>query len=459
MNYITIIDLGTTKVVGLVGEKTPFGYKIIAFSEHRSQGVKRGEVENILQLLTSINPCIVDLESQIGKRIKNVYVGIAGQHIRSQSECNKVNRNSNQNEIITWEEINTLKENMYFARVEPGEKVLHVIPQFYHVDEHLEIDDPVGMIGSKIEANYRLFIGKTNSALNTHRALEQAGLKVERIILEPLASALAVLTEDEKELGVAMVDIGGGTTDVLVYEDNVIRHAAVIPFGGNVITEDIRQGCSVPLRKAEEIKVQFGSCYSDLAPANKTIVVRSDEGETREISFGFLANIIEARMSEIIEAVLFEIENSGYADRLHRGIVLTGGGALMNNLVEYVKYKTGYFARVAKPLPLDEGPCTQVYHCAYSCAVGLLLMGFEYKEGHTVGKKPIIHFIDDLFGFGSEPAHTSRKEVKKQEPMAKESVIRKRKVADVTSEDKRSKESGHSFEERFNRFFQIDNGA
>ena len=465
MNYLTIIDLGTTKVVGLVGEKTPYGCRVVAYSENPSQGVMRGEVVNIINVLDAMKPCIEELEEKIGKRLSNVYVGIAGQHIRSQAECNKVNRNPNMQEI-TWEEINELEQNMYSSRVEPGEEVLHVIPQFYHVDERMEIRDPVGMMGSKIEANYRLFIGRTNSAEHTKRCIERAGLKLERIILEPLASAQAVLTDEEKELGVAMVDIGGGTTDLLVYYDNVIRHAAVIPFGGNVITEDIRQGCGVPLRKAEEMKIQYGSCYSDLAPANKTIVIPGTCGDSREISFGLLASIIEARMAEIMDAVLYEIENSGYADRLHAGIVLTGGGAQMTHLTQYVKYKTGYHARVAKPVNLEESSCSEVYHSAYSCAVGLLLKGFEYQEGKKE-EKPQFSLVD-LFGFRTDPNKRARRgvrEAKAQKAVPQKANVKEENVHGTRMEEakvrepKTPKEPRNSLGKMFEDFFTLDNQA
>ena len=400
MNYITAIDLGTTKVVGLVGEKTPFGCKVIAYSENPSQGVMRGEVVNTVNVLNAMMPCIEELEQKIRGKISKVYVGIAGQNIRSQAECNRVNRDPDLQEI-TLEEIQKMEQNMYSSRVEPGEQVLHVIPQFYHVDDYMELSNPVGMRGKKIEANYRLFIGRTHSAENTNRCIERAGLKLEQLILEPLASAHAVLREDEKELGVAMIDIGGGTTDLLIYQDNVIRHAAVIPFGGNVITEDIRQGCGVQLRKAEEMKIQYGSCYADLAPSNKTIVIPgSGGGESREISFKLLASIIEARVSEIMDAVLYEIQNSGYAERLYSGIVLTGGGALLNDLVPYTKYKTGYNARIAEPEPLEEGTCLEIYASAYSCAVGLLLKGFECRDKQREEKSSFS--LVDLFGFKTD---------------------------------------------------------
>ena len=427
MNYIAAIDLGTTKVVGLVGEKTPFGCKVVAYSENPSQGVMRGEVVNIQNVLNAIKPCLEDIQQKIGKKISKVYVGIAGQHIRSQAECNVVTRTNDKE--ITWEEIHQLEQAMYKSRVEPGEEILHVIPQCYHIDDFLEISTPIGMIGKRIEANYRLFIGKISSAEHTKRCIAQAGLHLERLILEPLASAKAVLTEDEKELGVAMIDIGGGTTDLLVYHDNVIRHTAVIPFGGNVITEDIRKGCGVTLRQAELMKIQYGSCYSDLSPANKTIIVPGiGERDPREISFRMLASVIEARVSEILDAVFFEIENSGYAEKLTAGIVLTGGGALMMHLVQYVKFKTGYEARIAKPSFLEEDSCPEVHRTACACAVGLLLKGFEYKEAYKEQSELVSGETGkswewDLFGFlhpKPSPEHHPPKERKPKEQKKKQ---------------------------------------
>lgn len=456
MNYIAVIDLGTTKVVGLVGEKTPYGCKVIAYSENPSQGVMRGEVVNTQNVLDAMKPCIEELQDKIGGKISKVYVGIAGQHIHSRAESNRVNRDPGLQEI-TLEEIKKMEKSMYTTRVEPGEEVLHVIPQCYHVDDYWELDNPVGMMGKQIEANYRLFIGRTTSAENTKRCIERAGLKLERLILEPLASAQAVLRDEEKELGVAMVDIGGGTTDLLVYHDNVIRHAAVIPFGGNVITEDIRQGCGVVQRKAEEMKIQYGSCFSDLAPANKTIVFSGAGGsDTREISFRLLANIIEARMSEIMDAVLFEIQNSGYAEKLLAGIVLTGGGALMTHLTQYVKFKTGYNARIAKPEVLDGDSCPEVSDTAYSCAVGLLLKGFEYRDNTKEAElQPSI--LTTLFGWPSSPRPAREQTPKPIKPPKKQVPVEVKKPIEPPKTPKPKKATiGDMFHDFFNN---IDNNA
>lgn len=374
---ISVIDLGTTKIVCLAGTKTPDGYKVIAACEAASQGIMRGEVINNQSVLNSLRPLLSELEERTGNPTREVVVGIAGQYIKCKAASSSINRNNKMDEI-TQAEVDSMCRNMFNSRVDPGEEVLHVVPQSYHVDEYKSILKPAGMCGGTIEANYRIFIGKSVSAQHTKRCIESAGLKLSKLVLEPMASASAVLQEDEKELGVAMVDIGGGTTDLLIYHDNIIRHTAVIPFGGNVITEDIRQGCEVTLRQAEQMKIQYGSCYVDLAPENKSIVISGIGGrEPREIPFRFLSNIIEARMDEILEAVVFEIRQSGYAEKLPAGIVLTGGGALLTHLPQFIKYKTGYDARIARPRGIEFDGCDEVNSVTYSCAVGLMMQGFE----------------------------------------------------------------------------------
>jgi cell division protein FtsA len=373
---ISVIDLGTTKIVCLAGTRTPDGYKVIAACEAPSQGIMRGEVINNQSVLNSLRPLLSELEEERANPRMTSWLEL-------QASTSGVRRPAVQStEVIKWritqDEVDNMRRNMFNSRVDPGEEVLHVVPQSYHVDEYRSIPNPAGMCGGCIEANYRLFIGKSVSAQHTRRCIESAGLRLSKLVLEPMASASAVLQDDEKELGVAMVDIGGGTTDLLIYHDNIIRHTAVIPFGGNVITEDIRQGCEVTLRQAEQMKIQYGSCYVDLAPENKSIVISGIGGrEPREIPFRFLANIIEARMEEILEAVVYEIRQSGYAEKLPAGIVLTGGGALLTHLPQFIKYKTGYDARIARPRGIEFDDCDEVNSVTYSCAVGLLMQGFE----------------------------------------------------------------------------------
>lgn len=376
--YTAAIDLGTTKVVSLVGEKSESGYKIISFHEAPSKGIMRGEVVNIQNVLDSLMPTLDEIKSECSVDIKEVYVGIAGQHIRCSDEGCKRNRQRPDN-LITQEEIDEMKEEMYKTRVNAGEKILHVIPQSYNVDDHIGQTEVVGMVGSQIEGNYKLFIGRTNSAEHSKSVINRANLKLKELVLEPVASALAVLSEEEMEMGVAMIDIGGGTTDLLVIENNIIRHTAVIPFGGNSITEDLKQGCGVSSRNAEQMKIQYGSCITEYAPDNKTVTIPSMNGaNSREVSFKVIASIIEARVAEIVEAVMYEIERSDFQEKLHAGIVLTGGGSQLAHICNYVSYKTGYETRIASPnnnITFDspEG----VNKPSSSTAVGLLIYGCE----------------------------------------------------------------------------------
>lgn len=376
-HLIAAIDLGTTKVVCVVGEKTPAGIKIIAHSQAPSKGVLRGEVINIQHVLDSMLPVIKEVESAIGHKINEVFVGIAGQNIRCATNASQTTRKQPE-ELITQEEIDTITTNMYGTFVQNGEKVLHVIPQSYNIDDFMGITEPVGMIGQQINANFKLFIGKSNSAQFSNNVISRAGLKLRELVLEPLASAKAVLTEDECEVGVAMLDIGGGTSDLLIIQDNIIRHAAVIPFGGNSVTEDIRMGCGVSAKHAEQLKVQHGSCVSTLAPKKSIVIPGIGGRESREISFGVLASIIEARMAEIFEAVDYEIEKSGYKNLLQAGLVITGGTAQMLNICQLANIITGLETRVAYPDESITGDSiSEVFAPSQATAVGLILKGFE----------------------------------------------------------------------------------
>ncbi len=387
-NYVAAIDLGTTKVVTMVGERTDSGYRIVAFREVPSKGVIRGEVVNIQEVLDSLIPTLEEIRKENSVEIKEVYVGIAGQNIKCASARISRNRSRAEN-LITQDEIDEMIKEMSNSRVNAGERILHVIPQQYNVDDHIGVENAKGMTGTRIEGDYKLFIGRINSVEHSKLVINRANLKLRDLILEPVASARAVLTEDEMELGVAMIDIGGGTTDLLIYQNNIIRHTAVIPFGGNSITEDLRQGCGVSLRNAEQMKIQYGSCYSEYAPENRTVVIPGIGGrDSREVSFKVIAGIIEARVEEIIEAVLYEIENSGYQDKLGAGIVITGGGSQLTNLCQFVKYKTGYDTRIAHPgnnLVFDTS--SEICRPALSTCVGLIMVG-EESEHTRVEEQP-----------------------------------------------------------------------
>lgn len=383
-NLIAAIDLGTTKVVCLVGEKTPAGIKIIALSEAPSKGVSRGEVVNIQSVLDSMKPVISNVENAIGEKINEVFVGIAGQTIRCEQGTDQTIR-VNPDELITTEEIDNTTRKMYGTFCQGGEEVLHAIPQSYIVDDHIGITEPVGMPGKQIYTNFKLFIGKKASAQFSNNVISRANLKLRELILEPLASAKAVLGEDEMEIGVAMLDIGGGTSDLLIIQENIIRHTAVIPFGGNSITEDVKQGCCVSSKIAEQLKTDHGSCMSSLAPENKKVVLPGIAGrESKEISLKHIACIIEARVEEILEAALYEIEKSGYKNKIKAGLVITGGTSQLANIRQLANIVTGLETRLAYPGREFCDTEAQVCKPTLSTAVGLVLMGFEKMEREGV---------------------------------------------------------------------------
>jgi cell division protein FtsA len=388
--FISAIDIGTTKIVALIARKTEDGkFEILGMGNAPSSGVKRGVVVHIDETVSAIGLAKEQAEEQAGYRMGEVYVGIAGQHIKSMK-----NRNSKylDNEEITQEDVTYLHDQMARTPLEPGEEILHVIPQSYIVDSETDVSKPVGMSGRMLEANFHLVIGKVASARNISKCIERVELKVKKMILEPLASATAVLTADEREAGVVLVDIGGGTTDVAVYYNDVVRHTAVIPFGGNVITNDIKEGCSILLRQAESLKVQFGSAMGDTAADDKVVTIPGISGrDAREISFKNLAYIIQARMEEILDSVSYEIENSGYAEKVSAGIVITGGGAMLKGLPQLIKYKTGYDVRVGYPsqflVPESDEKITQPQ---YSTGIGLIVEGSF--GGATAGSRPGFSF-------------------------------------------------------------------
>jgi len=379
---IAAIDIGTTKIVSLVGRKNEHGkLEILSLSKAPSKGVKRGVVQNIEETVNAIRSTIEEVQSKSGIIFSEVFVGIAGQHIKSIRNRGYINRNSDEGEI-TKGDIRQLIADMRNIPIEVGEEIIHVLPQNFIVDHETGVKNPVGMSGRRLEGNFHIVIGKVASARNIEKCVNRVGLQINELILEPLASSEAVLTDDEKEAGVVLVDIGGGTTDVAVYYDNVIRHTAVIPFGGNVVTHDIKEGCSILNRQAESLKVQYGSALGDIAPADKVVTIPGISGrEPKEISFKNLAYIIQSRMEEIIDAVSFEIQNSGFLDKMAAGIVLTGGGALLKHLPQLVKFKTGMDVRIGLPnLHLAGEVDEEINQPMYSTSIGLVLKGFEYSS-------------------------------------------------------------------------------
>lgn len=416
---IAAIDIGTTKIVSIVGRITDKNkIEILGMSKADSKGVKRGTVLNIDETVNTILHTVEGVKADSGISLNNVYVGIAGQHVKSIRNRGYINRKNYESEI-SQQEVDKLIEDMHNISVDLGEEILHVIPQNYIVDNEHGIKNPVGMTGKRLEANFIIVVGQISSAKNIEKCINRVGLKINDLILEPIASSEAVITDDEKEAGVALIDIGGGTTDLVVYYDGIIRHTAVIPFGGNVITSDIKEGCSILHRQAELLKIQYGMALGDLAPDDKVVTIPGISGrEPKEISFKNLAYIIQSRMEEIIDAASFEIESSGFYDKLSAGIVLTGGGSLLKYLPQLVKFKTGLDVRIGYPDQHLAGDLDDdINHPMYSTSVGLLLMGAEIDEqgGNTShfeeAKEKEIEIIDEKVPVDEYPEQKSGKRI------------------------------------------------
>ncbi len=376
-NIVVGLDIGTTKISLMVGKMNEYKkLDIVAQGKSDSYGVSRGIVANIDRTVESIKEAI----AQAGQdyNISEVYVGIAGQHIKSLQHRGEIVRDDVENEI-NISDMKKLKENMFKLITIPGEEVIHVIPQEYTVDGEDGIQDPRGMAGIKLSANFHVITAQVGAVRNIIRCVEKAGLRTKELILEPFASALATLDEDELREGVALVDIGGGTTDVAIFLDKVIRHTAVIPFGGNVITKDIKTGLSILEKQAELLKVTFGSAVHSGDHDNVMVSIPGLRGrEPKEISVKNLTEIISARMKEIIDLVYHQIKVSGYEDKLMTGIVLTGGGAQLRNLNQLVSFITGMEARVGYPNEhLGKESKDNVTSPMYSTGTGLVMKGFQ----------------------------------------------------------------------------------
>ncbi|HET6245588.1 MAG: cell division protein FtsA [Bacteroidetes bacterium] len=400
------LDIGTTKIVAMVGRRNEYGkIEILGYGKAESIGVKRGVVANIEQTVQSIKTAVEEASNASGVEIKYVNVGIAGQHIKSLQHRGMRTRNSLDDEI-SQVDIDTIVEDMYKLVMLPGEEIIHVLPQEYIVDNEMGIKNPIGMSGIRLEANFHIITGQVTAAKNIFKCVSKAELEVTELILEPLASSEAVLSEEEKEAGVVLVDIGGGTTDVAIFQDGIIRHTAVIPFGANIITEDIKEGCTILKYQAEQLKMKFGSALANENLDNEVVVIPGLKGrEPKEISVKNLSNIIQARMEEIIEHVYYEIKSSGYEKKLIAGIVLTGGGAQLKHVSQLVEYLTGMDTRIGYPNEHLGKGSMEITSPIFATSVGLVIKGLEYYDKQrnknnritTHSKKTKGGFFDKLF--------------------------------------------------------------
>ena len=296
------LDIGTTKIVAMVGQKNEYGkVEVLGVGKSKSLGVHRGVVNNITQTIQSIQTAVTEAEAKADVSIDEVIVGIAGQHIRSLQHSDYITR-ENADEVINEDDIDRLINQVHKLVMLPGEEIIHVLPQEFKVDGQAEIKEPIGMYGGRLEANFHVVVGQVSSIRNIGRCIKSAGLTMGKVTLEPIASSDAVLSQEEKEAGVALIDIGGGTTDLAVFKDGIIRHTAVIPFGGNVITEDVKEGCSIINKQAELLKIKFGSAWPGENKETEIVSIPGLRGrEPKEISLKTLSKIINARVIEIIE--------------------------------------------------------------------------------------------------------------------------------------------------------------
>jgi len=408
-DFVVGLDIGTTKIAAIIGRKNEYGkIEILALGKAPSLGIKRGVVVNIEEAIGSIKAAIADVlakdvnfkfniekeingekkfveETFVGKAeqiidLNEVVVGIAGQHIKSLQHRGMITRKS-VDEEISQNDVDNLIENMHRLVMQPGDEIIHVIPQDYLVDSEQGIRNPIGMAGVRLEGNFHIISGQVSAIKNIYKCVERSGLKIADLNLEPLASADSVLSDEEKEAGVVLVDIGGGTTDVAIFYDNIIRHTAVIPLGGNIITDDIKVGCSIIAKQAEQLKLRFGSALATENQENQVVAIPGLKGRPhKEISVKTLANIIQARVEEILAFVMYEIKNSGYEKKLSGGIVITGGGSQLKHLPQLVEYFTGMDCRIGTPNEHLAKSSENITNPIFATGVGLVMLGIKKIE-------------------------------------------------------------------------------
>ncbi len=433
-NYITAIDLGSYKVATIVGEKRDTEVIVVGYSEVPSEGIVRGEVLNIQKATDCISKTINQIEAQIGDpdfRIDTLYVGISIHNLKCAQDTTSITRVSSSE--ITSKEISDMLSKILNKSIGTNEKVIHVVAQCYNIDdENMGIKDPVGVCGKEVTGIYKLFIGKKESSSNTDKVLKRLSITPTKEILTPLASARAILTKEDMELGVAMIDIGGGTTDLVIYKDNLLQHIAILPIAGNSITEDIRQVCGIPYRFAEKIKKDYGTALSEYASEKKTILVENTDGTfTKRFPLGLLAQTIEARLREIIATIYQEINTVIPIEKLGSGIVLTGGCA-NTTLIQYLTKKlTKTDVKIAFPdsTKVKSSIDANFYNTKASTVIGLLLTASdEFEETSTIN--PLDTQPQTIFDINTIPTKEEKKESEEKtikEPEKKKEKPKKEK--------------------------------
>lgn len=439
------LDIGTTKIAAIAGRKNEFGkLEILGFGKAESSGVNHGMVLNIDECIRSINIALDDcLASNPNLSIKEVYVGIAGHHIKSlQTRGDRVINNTE--DEIRREDIDALIKDQYKTFIPANDQIIDIIPQDFTVDalEGFSMQEVIGMTGVRIGANFHIVTGDKSAIRNIHRCVQRANLTTKDLVLQPLASAAAVMCPEDFESGVAIVDIGGGTTDLAIFHEGMLKHTVVIPIAGVNITNDIRQGLGVLRTQAEQMKVKFGMALADVAQSNAYITIPGLKGQPqKEISAKNLANIIQSRMEEILEYVMYHIKQMNLQDKLHGGIILTGGGSQLKHIMQLAEFKTGMPARLGLPNEhLSAGYTPELMKPMYATCIGLILRGYDDFESNR------LRFISN----NSEESFLNNEEVVG-------SFVNMTKTFDATPQELLDLEFGETLETHANTGFSTDN--
>jgi cell division protein FtsA len=419
------LDIGTTKIAAIAGRKNEYGkLEILGFGRANSNGVKHGQVLNIDETIKAIRLALDNCYgSNPNLEISEVYVGIAGHHIKSLQTRGDIVRQNTDDEI-TRKEVDQLVADQYKTYIPAGDQIIDVIPQEFTVDNFQNIPNPIGYGGVKVGANFHIITGDKNAIRNINRAVEKSGLHTKDLVLQPLASAAAVMGQEDLEAGVAIVDIGGGTTDLAVFYEGILKHTAVIPFGGENITNDIKTGLGVLKTQAEQMKVQFGSALSNEAKANAYITIPGLRGmPAKEISVKNLANIIQARVSEIMDFVTYHLKQVGLDNKtLNGGIVMTGGGSQLRHLIQLTEYVTGLNARIGYPTEhLASGHIEELAKPTYATCIGLILKGYSDYEHNRKQ-------FDKDYKKVDVPANLKKMEIPQEDPALAQEEIQQEKV-------------------------------
>ncbi|CAN4275018.1 ftsA Cell division ATPase FtsA [Methylophilaceae bacterium] len=383
-NLIVGLDIGTSKIVAIVGELQPEGtVKVIGLGQHISRGLKKGVVINIESTMQSIQRALEEAELMADCKINNVYTGIAGSHIKSLNSHGMVKIKDAE---VSQMDVDRVIETARAIALPADQQILHILTQEYIIDGQEDVREPLGMSGMKLEAKVHIVTGAVAAAQNIVKCIKRCGIEVSDLILQPLASSMAVLTEDEKELGVCLVDIGGGTTDIAVFKQGAIRHTAVVPIAGDQMTNDVAVAFRTPTQSAEDIKVKYGYALRQLADSRETVEVPGVDGrEPRQLSVQTLAEVLEPRVVELYEMVLNELRRSGMEEMIASGIVITGGSAMMRGMVELGEEI--FHMPVRMGLPRYVGGLSEVVgNPRYATGVGLVLMGKQQLERHLTGQ-------------------------------------------------------------------------